>query len=95
MAPPYDIEAEGLVVWPGDSFATEAVFDLHTGRVLALRPGPDRAAVPAAVGDGLLLGGHPIPWRRWVATWERDRLGEPPLRPYLEGVRILPPEPDG
>ncbi|CAN5851049.1 hypothetical protein BH23PLA1_BH23PLA1_19660 [soil metagenome] len=92
-SPPYDIADEGLIVWPGEGFATEVHYDLRNDRAVVLRPGPGRVEIPSDLGERLLLRPIPIPWDRWVETWEKDRAGQSPPRPYLEDVRVLPLKP--
>ena len=37
---PYDISDEGLIVWPGDSYATELLYDLRAGNLAPIVRGP-------------------------------------------------------
>ncbi|HEY3359848.1 MAG TPA: hypothetical protein VGQ83_41745 [Polyangia bacterium] len=82
---PYDIADEGLVVWPGQGYGTEVVYDLR--RAGTLRPavrGEEPAQPPPALdGARLRFADHPLPWHAWVATWAEDaadgRGGDGPL----------------
>jgi len=90
--PPYDIADEGLVVWPGQGYGAEVVYDLHTGPewhphvTLGQPPGP----MPVLRADQLLLDNVPVPWWDWVEAWERDQAGKEPGPPLLDGIHVLP-----
>jgi hypothetical protein len=99
-APSYDFREEGLVVWPDDATSSEILY--------LLRPEPgvpplatiDRSGNPSIVPppldtDRLLFARADVAWARWVEVWERDRLGEDPPAELVEGLRLLPREPEG
>jgi len=93
--PPYDISDEGLVVWPGEGYRTEVVYDLENavgapmlwptirGEVPPMPPGPLDAR-------RVLFSEQKILWTHWVDVWspERARAGSVPR--LLRGVSILP-----
>ncbi len=90
--PPYRINGEGLIVWPGEGAGRETVYPLDDGRLL--RPhgvdGGPPAALPPLDADRLLFRNVPITWVSWVAAWDRDPAGEGLPLPFSESVRLLP-----
>jgi hypothetical protein len=91
--PPYDVAAEGLVVWPGPGYETEVVYDLGEEgpvlhpRVVAGRPAAD---LPVLEAGAVLFSRRPVAWQDWVEVWQRDQAGEGPGKPLLPEVRVLP-----
>jgi hypothetical protein len=92
---PYAIGGPGLVVWPGDGLASEAVYELDGAAEVSPRwragpPGSGLRKLPAA---DLFFRAVPVRWDDWVRTWEEDGAGRghPPLLPA--SVRLLPDEP--
>ncbi|MEW4570900.1 hypothetical protein AB1L88_23785 [Tautonia sp. JC769] len=88
---------EGLIVWVGDRFQTEATYDL-TAETRLLYPsvtGPRPIPpLPTIEADRLLLDHDPITWARWVETWEAERDGQAPPEPFRRAFRLLAdPEP--
>jgi hypothetical protein len=96
QAYPYDINADGLTVWPEDTFQTEIDVDLH--RRGQLRP------VPAAVAwthglrptdrQEVVFSASVLLWTDWVSSWGG---GPQPDEPVLRTVdqsrprcRLLP-----
>ena len=87
LATPYDISAEGLVVWPGKGYATEVVYALDgAGTVTAVVRGEPPTEPPAALDvDRLLFARQAILWTAWVEAFRDDRessarvIGGPPL----------------
>ncbi|HEX8201331.1 MAG TPA: hypothetical protein VF590_12655 [Isosphaeraceae bacterium] len=95
-APSYDVADSGLVVWPGPEFDAQAVYDLRDGPALPPRTtdGPLPAPLPVLDADRLLFRRVPIPWRLWVAAWDRDRAGDGHPDGLLDGLHLLPRPPD-
>lgn len=90
--PPYDVDRKGLIVWPGEGFATEAIYPLRS-RAARLRPrikGPGlvRPMPVIAVGD-IFFKRRPLPWRRWVAAWAPDQADPDPLRDLFGPLSLL------
>ena len=90
--PPYDVDAKGLIVWPGDGFETEAVYPLRS-RAARLRPrvrGPGlvRPLPVIAVGD-IFFKRRPLPWSRWVAAWAPAQSDPDPLRDLFGPLSLL------
>jgi hypothetical protein len=73
-SPPYDIAAEGLVVWPGKDYEAEVVYDLSEGPVLHPRPveGQPPMMMPQLKADELLFRNRPFAWQQWVDAWENE-----------------------
>ena len=89
QAPPYDIADEGLVVWPGNGFDTEAVYDLHGKKLVPIVRG---AAYDGALfdlgGRHALFGREPLYWSVWSTTWQQIARGEQPM-PIIVGPSLL------
>jgi hypothetical protein len=71
---PYDINADGLVIWPGGEFRVELAVDM--ARKGALRPLPaDHAAAaglhPADRSAVLFFESRTL-WNEWVKRWDTD-----------------------
>ena len=79
--PPYDLTAEGMIVWPRHSYQTEAVYELH-----ALSPSPKTRGAPWAGELPSLIGRHalyfrePLSWATWTKVWEQLALGDEPMQ---------------
>jgi hypothetical protein len=84
---PYDISAEGLVVWPGKGYATEVVYALvGTGATNGIVRGELLSTPPRSLDLGrLLFARQAILWTAWVDAFRDDRessprvIGGPPL----------------
>ena len=70
--PPYDIAAEGLVVWPGKDYESEVVYDLGEGLVLHPRivEGQTSVPMPELKAHELLFRNRPMSWHNWVESWQ-------------------------
>jgi hypothetical protein len=90
--PPYDLAEEGLIVWPGQAYETEVVYDLGQGPVLRPRVTRGRLEVelPALEASQLLLRGRSVAWQDWVKYWERVQAGKVVPAALLDGVTVLP-----
>ena len=80
-APAYDISAEGLVVWPGQGYQSEIVYDL-TSRSLSppVRGSEPVGKIPSFAGRHALFGREPISWTAWESAWDRLADGGEPTR---------------
>jgi len=88
--PPYDIADEGLVVWPGDGFETEAIYDLRATRLVPLTRGaPYDGQLFDLGGRHALFGREPLYWSVWATTWQQIARGEQPM-PIIVGPSLLP-----
>ncbi len=84
----YDIADEGLVVWSGEGFTTEAVYDLRGHGELAPRvrgAKPDSPHRPLDVAR-LMFAHQPIPWSSWVLAFASGS-GHAPV---FSGPPLLP-----
>jgi hypothetical protein len=93
--PPYDISDEGLVIWPGHGYQTEAVYDLRARLpAAALRGAPWSGELPPLSGAHALYRNEPLRWSAWTAVWEQLARGDEPA-PILAGPSLLrrPPSP--
>jgi hypothetical protein len=78
--PPYDISDDGLIVWPGNGYQTEAVFDLRSPRLVpAMRGAPWSGELPVLAGRHALYCREPLLWTTWTTAWEQLARGEPPV----------------
>jgi len=68
---PYDINEEGLVVWP-DGFSVEAVYNLH--HLHTIRPYPRAIArnydLPSVSPDTLIFSETRLSWEHWAEQWD-------------------------
>ena len=88
-APPYDIADEGLIVWPGDGFATEAIYDLTSEKLTpVVRGAPYSGALYDLGGRHALFGREPLYWSVWSTTWQQIARGEQPM-PIIVGPSLL------
>lgn len=87
--PPYDISDEGLIVWPGRGYQTEAVYDL---RALYPRPklrgAPWTGELPALAGRHVLYFREKLGWAAWTRVWEQLARGEEPKQ-ILRGPGLV------
>ena len=90
--PPYDIGGEGLIVWPGQGYDTEVIYNLGEEPVLhpRLKDGQPPAGLPSPTADELIFKRQPITWNAWVAAWELDQAGKGNPQKMLPQVRVLP-----
>ena len=88
--PPYDIADEGLVVWPGDGFETEAIYDLTAAKLVPVTRGaPYTGQLFDLGGRHALFGREPLYWSVWATTWQQIARGEEPM-PIIVGPSLLP-----
>ncbi|CAN5906115.1 hypothetical protein BH11MYX3_BH11MYX3_10830 [soil metagenome] len=88
--PPYDIADEGLIVWPGDGFETEAIYDLTAAKLTpVVRGAPYSGQLFDLGGRHALFGREPLYWSVWSTTWQQIARGEKPM-PIIVGPSLLP-----
>ncbi|MBX3160808.1 MAG: hypothetical protein KF773_32885 [Deltaproteobacteria bacterium] len=97
-SPPYDIADEGLLVWPGHGYETEAVYDLESKHLAPVVRGAHfDGEPPTIVGRHALFGREPVPWSKWATAWAQIARDETPmaivLGPPLLGPRHVPATP--
>ena len=92
--PPYDISDDGLVVWPGHGYQTEAVYNLRARQpVAAMRGAPWSGDPPILAGQRAVFRREPLRWSAWTAVWEQLARGEPPVPVILGPSLIRRPSP--
>ena len=86
----YDIAAEGLVVWPGEGYETEVVYDLaRAGTLQGVVRGAPLPTTPRALeANHLRFGRQEILWTSWVEAFREDGPGEERRR-VLAGPPVL------
>lgn len=78
---PYDVNEEGIIVWPESHYDDEATYNLrHTA---TLRPYPRAVArtynLDDIASDQLMFARTELPWDDWDAQWEDDHDDCPPV----------------
>ncbi|HZJ68307.1 MAG TPA: hypothetical protein VFD36_32620 [Kofleriaceae bacterium] len=87
--PPYDISDEGLIVWPGHGYQTEAVYDLRAAYLAPrVRGVPWSGELPSLAGQNALYFREALPWAAWTSAWEQLARGEPPA-PIAVGPSLI------
>jgi hypothetical protein len=87
--PPYDISDEGLVVWPGEGYDTELVYDLHAAQPAPKVRGTRWAGHPPELADRRArFGREPLSWVMWATTWEELARGAAPLK-FVQGPSLV------
>ncbi|MEO8699788.1 MAG: hypothetical protein ABI867_07080 [Kofleriaceae bacterium] len=88
--PPYDIADEGLLVWPGNAYDTEAIYNLRSKKLLpAMRGSRFEGGLPDLRGRHALFVREPLYWSVWSTAWQQIARGDPPM-PLLVGPSLLP-----
>ncbi len=89
--PAYDVGEEGLIVWPGQGYDVEVIYDLREEPVLhpRLKDGQPADKMPTLAADQLLFSGNPITWQAWVAAWEGDQAGVRDFDGLLPQTRVV------
>ncbi len=92
-APPYDIADEGVVVWPGDGFKTQVVYNLHSSSAApTVRGATYHGPVIDLAKRHALFGRVHVYWATWSSTWLQIARGEAP-RPVIGGPSLIPTSP--
>ena len=84
----YDLGDDGLVVWPGQGFDVELVYDLRAPSPIPRVRGGWGGAAPELAGRHAVFANEPIATDAWATTWERLALGMHPP-PLLPGPPLL------
>ncbi|MDX2087631.1 MAG: hypothetical protein SFX73_07265 [Kofleriaceae bacterium] len=88
-APPYDVADEGLVVWPGQGFETEAIYDLRANKLTPVVRGARYDGPLFDLGGRhALFGREPLFWSVWSTTWQQIARGETPMQ-IIVGPSLL------
>jgi hypothetical protein len=92
----YDVNEDGLCVWPDDSYQTELVYDLDAQRPRSLIPAVQgaRLARPARVLDSRRIVFHQqtISWAAWENAWAAANHETEPIPRILLGPSLLSPQ---
>ena len=76
----YGIFDEGLIVFPGDGFETEVVYNLRSRRVRAkVRGAPYTGDLPSLANRHALFGREPLFATVWSTAWHHVMQGLEPL----------------
>ncbi|HEY0191373.1 MAG TPA: hypothetical protein VGC42_09650 [Kofleriaceae bacterium] len=87
--PPYDISEEGLIVWPGNGYQTEAVYDLRAPAPSPrLRGAAWTGELPTLTGHRALYFREDVRWSVWTQVWEQLARHQPPLQ-VIYGPSLL------
>jgi hypothetical protein len=87
--PPYDISDEGLIVWPGHGYQTEAVYDLHAvSPTPRMRGAPWTGELPALTGRRALYFREVLSWAAWTSVWEQLARHDEPMQ-VVVGPRLI------
>jgi len=88
--PPYDVSEKGLVVWPGQGYETEVLYDLRQRPEITPRVVSGKLAdgLPVLQADQILFSRQEVTWLDWLAAWD-----EAP-KPCGRGAAILPGKSD-
>ena len=80
---PYDVNEQGLVVWPDDHYEAEGFYNLH--RKTTMRPSPRSVAkawdLPTLTRGELVFAHTPIERAAWEARWASGGVEATPLLP--------------
>jgi hypothetical protein len=93
----YDATDNGLVIWPSDTFAARATYDLTLGPVLTPRitNGAFARELPTVPISPFVFAKAPVTWAQWVETWEKDLNGKGHPKSIVHGIHILPGDDKG
>jgi len=87
--PPYDISSEGLILWPGHGYQTEAIYDLHASfPTPVLRGAPWSGELPSLAGHRALYYREVLDWAVWTKVWDQLARGEAPA-PIVFGPSLI------
>ncbi|HLM76089.1 MAG TPA: hypothetical protein VK459_25460, partial [Polyangiaceae bacterium] len=94
-SPRYDIADEGLIVWPGQGYRTEVIYELDedVGDTLEplIRGEPLPEPPPALDARVIFFQRQSISWRAWLTAWSTSLPSLAPTPRLLQGASILPP----
>jgi hypothetical protein len=79
--PRYDISDDGLLVWPGEGYQTEVVYDLRAqSPTPRMRGAPWSGELPSLGGRHALHHREALSWTVWTNVWEQLARGEQPMQ---------------
>ena len=80
-APPYDLDGDHLIVWPGRGFETEVIYSLRSRRMRHHVRGAPPPSEPVPLRpQNVLFARQPVYWSVWATSWKYVERGERPLR---------------
>lgn len=95
--PPYDIADEGLIVWPGEGYRTEVIYELDEDAGDTIRPilrgDPLPQPPPSLNAREIFFQRQPISWRAWLSAWSTSLPSLAPTPRLLQAASILPRRP--
>jgi len=90
--PSYELNSQGLVVWPNGSSDVRVMYHLRIKGSIAPPSvvGTAHGSFPTLDLTRLVFREVPIPWDRWVAFWQKDQAGRLEGGDSLSPVSVLP-----
>lgn len=90
---PYDINGDGLVVWPGGDFSREISTMLAQKKQLRPLPAAEaqQAGLFPADRQAVIFGESGTVWSDWIHRWETGARGFPEACLQPPGILLLPP----
>jgi len=91
-APLYELDSQGLVVWPDGSCDVRVLYNLRSTGTIAPPSvvGTVHASLPTLDLTRLVFRKIPVLWDRWVDLWEKDQAGRLEPGDSLSPVSVLP-----
>jgi len=90
--PPYDINANGMTVWPSGDFRAEVQYNLN--RWPTITPFPQSTArkygLPELESDRMIFARTDITWNHWVSLWQARHANVQHSVPFSFPTRLLP-----
>ena len=90
--PPYDVNANGLTVWPSRDFRAEVQYNLN--RWPTITPFPQSTArkygLPELESDRMIFAKTDITWNHWVSLWQARHADVQHSVPFSFPTRLLP-----
>ena len=88
---PYDINSDGLVIWPNGDFSREIVVSLERKRQLRPLPATDaaQAGLVATERQVVMFNESSTIWSDWIQRWEPSVQGLPTACLQPPQMRLL------
>ena len=90
---PYDINSDGMVIWPGGDFSREISTSLVQKKQLRPLPAAEaqQAGVVSADRNVVIFGDSGTVWSDWIRRWETSAAGPPQACLQSPAITLLPP----